>query len=226
MEFKSPATILISGPSQSGKSTLVLKMIKEPSCFDRPPTNVIIAYSRMQALYRDIMDCSPVPVRLVQGLSQDLKTTAGTLLVIDDLQNEAGKAVCDWFTKNAHHYETNVVYLVQNLFLKSPEHRTASINAHYIILFKNPRDKSIIIHLAKQFAPNNPGYIVDAFKQATARAHGYLMLDFKQETNDLFRIRDSVFANPHIFVDRKTGSPVDLASIGLTPTGHAPTWRI
>ena len=212
MELKSPFTMLMAGPSGSGKSSLVLKMLNDPSCFDRPPTNVIIAYSRMQDVYQSIADSSTVPVRLVEGLPDDLKTPPGSLLIIDDLQNEAGKAVCDWFTKNAHHYDTNVIYLVQNLFLKTPEHRTASINAHYIVLFKNPRDKSQITSLAKQFAPNNPSYVIEAFKKATAQPHAYLLLDFKQDTNDLLRIRDSIFKDAHVFVDKNVGTPFDPIS--------------
>ena len=202
MELKWPATFIVAGPSLCGKSTLVSKMVTSPNCFDRVPTEIVIAYSRMQHLYQNLIHNSQIPIRLIDGLPENLKTKPGTLLIIDDLQNEAGKAVSNWFTKNAHHYNTSVVYLVQNIFLKSPEHRTASLNAHYIILFKNPRDATQILHLAKQFAPNNPRYVVDAFKQATERPYGYLMLDFKQETDDLFRLRDSVFANTHIFVDK------------------------
>ena len=212
MEFKCPFTMVIAGPSGCGKSSLVAQIINTPSCFDKPPTNIIVAYSRMQHLYQQLIQTSPIPIRLIEGLPENFKTSPGTLLIIDDLQKEAGKAVCSWFTKNSHHYDTSVIYLVQNIFLKSPEHRTASLNAHYIILFKNPRDKSQIIHLAKQFAPNNPRYIVDAFKQATSRPYQYLLLDFKQETDDLFRLRDSVFTDTHVFVDKNVGVPLDISS--------------
>ena len=170
----------------------------------------------MQHMYRQLIRDSRIPVRLIEGLPENLKTRPGTLLVIDDLQNEAGKAVCDWFTKNSHHYRTSVIYLVQNIFLKSPEHRTASLNAHYIVLFKNPRDSTQILHLAKQFAPNNPKYVVDAFRQATEKPHGYLMLDFKQDTDELLRLRNSVCTNTDIFVDKNIGTPFDMISPSLS----------
>ena len=207
--------MIIAGPSSSGKTSLVHKMINNPECFDRPPTNVIIAYSRMQSVYKHMMEKSKIPIRLIEGLPENLKTSPGTLLIIDDLQNEAGKAVCDWFIRNAHHSSTSVIYLCQNIFLKSPEHRTASLNAHYVVLFKNVRDKTQIINLARQFSPYNSGYVIDAFKQATAKPHGYLMLDFKQETDDLLRLRDSVFPDTHVFVDKKIGTPLDMVSLGL-----------
>lgn len=215
MELKTPFTMLIAGPSGSGKSTLMAKMIDTPTCFDQAPTNVVIAYSRTQSLYDDLVRKANVPVRLIHGLPEDLKTQPGTLLIIDDLQHEADKAVCDWFTKNAHHYQTSVVYLVQNIFLKSPQHRTASLNAHYIVLFKNPRDSTQIRHLSSQFAPTNPAYVVDAFRQATRRPHGYLLLDFKQDTDDLLRVRDSVFPDAHVYVDKSSGVPAELTSLAV-----------
>ena len=39
--------------------------------------------------------------------------------------------------------------LVQNLFPKNKETRTISLNAHYMVVFKNPRDKSQISHLTR-----------------------------------------------------------------------------
>ena len=37
---------------------------------------------------------------------------------------------------------TAIIHLVQNIFNKDPSHRTISLNDTYIILFKNPRNKS------------------------------------------------------------------------------------
>lgn len=213
MDLKTPFTMLVAGPSGSGKSTLIAKMIGTPTCFDRPPTNVIIAYSKAQSLYGDLIRNAPVPVRLVRGLPENLETRPDTLLIIDDLQQEADKTVCDWFTKDAHHRRTSVIYLVQNIFLKSPQHRTASLNAHYIVLFKNPRDSTQIRHLSAQFAPTNPAYVVDAFRQATTKPHGYLLFDFKQDTDELLRIRDSVFSDAHVFTDKSIGTPFELSSL-------------
>jgi len=82
---------------------------------------------------------------------------------------------------------------VQNLFNKGKEHRTISSNSHYIIVFKNPRDSSQIIHLAKQAYPSRPKIAQQAFADATSDPFGYLLFDFKQSTPEKFRLRSKIF---------------------------------
>ena len=47
----------------------------------------------------------------------------------------------------------SVMYIVQNLFHRGKHHRTISLNAHYMVLFKNPRYVSQIMALAHQMYP-------------------------------------------------------------------------
>ena len=61
------------------------------------------------------------------------------LVVIDDIMSETDETVIKLFTKKSHHCNTSVVYLVQYLFPKRKESHPISINAQYVILFKNPR---------------------------------------------------------------------------------------
>jgi hypothetical protein len=42
------------------------------------------------------------------------------------------------------------MYIVQNLFHRWKHHRTISLNAHYMVVLKNPRDVSQIMALADQ----------------------------------------------------------------------------
>ena len=56
-EFKitAPATVMISGGSQSGKTTLVSEMITRlDEVFDRPPHQIVYCYSRDQPAYDEI----------------------------------------------------------------------------------------------------------------------------------------------------------------------------
>jgi len=211
-KIKTPATLMISGPSGCGKSTLLEQIIsKLPEVFDRPPERVIFCFAREQALYDDIKQKSPVPVSFIKGLPDSLRPPARTLLVIDDLQNYSS-AISDWFTKHAHHSDVDVAYLVQNLFLNTPHHRTCNLNTHVLCVFKNPRDKVQIMCLARQVNPENPKFIMSAFLQATQRPHGYLVLNLKQDTPEHLRIRDSFFTDAHFFVDKKGVGVVDLSS--------------
>ena len=206
--LETPFSMLVVGNSGCGKSTLVARMIRNAKdIFDRVPEHIVICYTQMQDLYQTIQQTAPCSVELIEGLPEDLHTKENTLLVIDDLQGQQSKIIRDWFTKKSHHLATSVIYLVQNLFDKLPEHRTTSLNANYHVIFKNPRDASQISHLAKQVFPQNPRLMVSAYHQATEKPHGYLFVDYRQKTPDLYRLQTHVFAGdpqpPTVFVDEK-----------------------
>ena len=190
-KIRTPATIMISGPTSSGKTRLVEEIVGRLSeVFDRPPKRVICCYSRDQDLYGEMQRKCPVPMRLVKGLPPELHAERRSLIIIDDLQ-EHGQEIERWFTKLSHHSDCDVIYIVQNLFIKSNYHRTCNLNSHVLCVFKNPRDKMQIMCLARQIAPDNPKYIVSAFNQATIRPHGYLLFNLKQCSPEHLRVRDS-----------------------------------
>ena len=109
-------------------------------------------------------------------------------LIIDDLMSESGgnKEVEDLFTKHSHHKNVSVFVLVQNFFHKG--FRTITLNAHYLFLFKNPRDASQIAFLARQLYPNNTKFLIESYKDATSEPHSFLTLDLKQDTPEDLRV--------------------------------------
>ena len=117
------------------------------------------------------------------------------------------------FTKFSHHLKISVVYILQNLFVQSKNQRSISLNSGYIVLFKNPRDFSQAIFLARQVSPYNTNIVVEAFLDATERPHSYLMFDFLQSTPDTHRMRTDIFPDEedHIYVKKD----VDIKEVGL-----------
>ena len=85
------------------------------------------------------------------------------------------------------------MYIVQNLFHRGKYQRTISLNAHYMVVFKNPRDVSQIMALAQQMYPKRTKYFLEAYAATTARPHGYLLIDMKQDTPDILRLRHQIF---------------------------------
>ena len=87
LKLAGPLSILISGPSNCGKSTLVHEMlINKDEVFDPPPRNVVICYAHMQDMYADLQKNLNVPVQLREGLDPDLQLPEHSVLIIDDLQ--------------------------------------------------------------------------------------------------------------------------------------------
>lgn len=154
---------------------------------------IIWYYDEWQPLYqRNNYNNNDIQYR--QGLPDTSEFTGltPTLIILDDLMRESGGSVVDIFTKGSHHRNLSVFYITQNIFHQGKGQRDISLNAHYIIYFKNPRDMSQISHLARQLYPRNTKFIQEAYDDATSRPHGYLLFDLKQDTPDMYRIRTNV----------------------------------
>lgn len=152
---------------------------------------IIWCYGEWQSSYKELEGL----VIFREGLPrvEELEGDKRRLLILDDLMSETDERVTSLFTKGSHHRDLSIMYIVQNLFGKNKEQRTITLNSHYLVVFKNPRDASQITHLAKQMYPGRTKYLQEAYKDATAEAHGYLVVDLKQSTPDHLRLRTGIF---------------------------------
>ena len=192
--LKHPFTGIVAGPTACGKSTWVKNLIiYQKDMIDPAPEHVIWFYGEWQPLY----DTLSGMVEFREGLTDlnTLNTKKQTLIIIDDLMTETDKSVSNLFTKGSHHRNLSVLHLVQNVFDKNKHTRTISLNAHYLVIFKNPRDASQITHLAKQMYPGHVRFLQEVFLDATSEAYGYLLIDLKQETPEHLRLRTTIMPN-------------------------------
>ena len=197
--LKHPFTGIVAGPTGCGKSTWVINLITyQKDMIDPVPEQIIWFYGEWQPLY----DTLSGMVEFREGLADltTLKTKKPTLVIIDDLMTETDKSVSNLFTKGSHHRNLSVLHLVQNVFDKNKHTRTISLNAHYLVIFKNPRDASQITHLAKQMYPGHVRFLQEVFGDATLEAYGYLFIDLKQETPEHLRLRTKIMPNETQYV--------------------------
>ena len=122
------------------------------------------------------------------------------IIVLDDLIHESKNShdVTAMFTRAAHHKPCFIIFIMQNVFPPGKEARTRSLNTHYYVIFKNPRDKSQVEFLARQILPRNPKTLVQIFEAATEKPHSYLFLDLTQECPEQYRFRSNLFEKPMI----------------------------
>ena len=128
-----------------------------------PPQRIIWCYGQWQPSYFDMMRTMP-GIEFNQGIPDDidsedyLDVSQRNLITLDDLmaQSAKDKRISDLFMKGSHHRNLSIIYIVQNVFHQGKEMRNISLNAHYIVLFKSPRDKQQISMLATQV---NPGRV-------------------------------------------------------------------
>lgn len=201
-----PFAMLVAGPSGCGKTSMVADIVvRNIRTMRKRPKEILIYCSYNQPAYEVLRRQVGCPVTVVKGTVPDgLKTKKRTLLIVDDLQGKDSEVVSRWFTVKSHHLTTSIIYIVQNVFDKTPHHRTISLNASHIVLFKNPRDSSQVMHLAKQVYPKDPAFLVRAYTVFTeGRPHSYIVMDFNQKTPDHLRFRSGLFPYdlfPHTYV--------------------------
>ena len=196
--MKHPFTCIIAGPTGSGKTYFVRRLLAHIEEMMKPiPDHIVWYYGEWQPIYATIRG-----VEFVEGLPDigALDPQKRHLVIIDDLMSETDERITSLFTKKSHHRNISVIYIVQNVFHKGKENRTISLNSHYIVMFKNPRDASQITHLAKQMYPGNVKYMQEAFYDATSDPYGYLFIDLKQDTPEHLRLRTRIFPGQNQWV--------------------------
>jgi len=191
LPLRHPFTALVAGPTGCGKTNFVFKLIENAwLMIDPSPRRIIYCYGKYQQLFRKYPG-----VTFHQGLPNmdDFDGSEPVLLVVDDLMNEADDSIANLFTKGSHHRNISIVFLVQNLFHKNKHIRTISLNAHYMVLFKNPRDASQFASLARQMYPTKSAFAVEAYKDATREPYSYLFVDLRPEQDEDLRLRTNIF---------------------------------
>jgi len=192
MKLLHPFTCIVSGPSGCGKSSLVKSILNE-NMIEPKPEKILWLYAEDQPLYKSVRN-----VEFIQGIPEDFDTSFNAskknVLILDDLMTKfhSDDRLTRLFSVGSHHKNLSIIFIIHNLFHYGKEMRTLSLNTHYIILFKNPRDRLQIATLGRQMYPGKSQFLIESFNDATKNAYGYLMIDLKPTTSEKLRIRTSI----------------------------------
>ena len=177
-------TCLVAGPTGCGKTQLIFKLIENANQLITPPVqHIVYCYGQWQNQFKQFENKVTFH-ELFPPATQQASSSQHTLLIIDNiLDKEDTSLVRDIFIKGSHHNNISIIFVTQNLFLPHKDYRTLSLNAHDIVVFKNPRDMSQINALARQAFASKPTFLTTVHNQETSDRHSYLLLDFKQSTH-------------------------------------------
>ena len=193
LRLKSDRVICIAGPSQSGKTHFVLQLLdNRHELFTNDIDKVLWCYGIPDRHLQQVL--LEKGYKTQRGLPSESDIDQNSICVLDDLltESEASKDVTNMCTRLAHHKPCVIVLIVQNLFPAGKDSRTRSLNTHYFVIFKNPRDKLQLETFARQIDPRRSKSLVCAYEDATQAPHGYLFIDFTQECPDNVRYRTHV----------------------------------
>jgi hypothetical protein len=187
--LKEGSSMVVSGPTMSGKSTFVHALLGNKQIFNKPPERVYWFYGQVTD---DLKDKDYI---LKEGLPETFANIPpNSIIVLDDLMQEAKDhpGVTNLFTKLVHHKNLFVINITQNFFLKTNETRTRRLNSQYMVLFKNPSDATQIAVIGRQMYPQSPTFLSHVYSEVTKQPHGYVFIDLRQETDDEMRIRSNI----------------------------------
>ena len=175
---------------------------------DKPFDHIIIAFSMIQPAYlnlklqnKNVLLVEGFPSKELDEICGGKKSCQNTLCVLDDLliETENDPRIATLFTK-MRHKNVSTIFLVQNFYFKSKYMTTVTRNSHYLVIFENPRDTSMIRTLGHQAFPDTPKFLPDAFKKASEKPYGYLFLDFKPGSDKRLRVREGVLPHEQTYI--------------------------
>jgi hypothetical protein len=195
LKLRVPSGIIISGPSSSGKTQLLLRLLENhKQLFSPQPIDMLYAYGEYHKYVpvleqKGIHVHSGVPsIETINGLRKP------ALIILDDLLlSLEEKYLANLFTKHSHHQNYSIILVTQNLFDKIV--KVPRLNSMYIFLMRAPNSQLSIRNLGTQIYPKQIKFFLDAYNKATSKPYGYLMVDLHPSSKDIMRLRTDIFPN-------------------------------
>lgn len=189
--LKTKSTITIAGPSQSGKTTLVEKMVTMKDVLFNEPFSAVIWFCAYPP--KNKIDGVKYSVGLPLNKFNDLPPNS--LVILDDFMSELSQSndLTMLMTKAVHHLPLTLIYITQNMFQRGKDVKTRRMNTNYLILFKNPHDRAQLDYIGRQMYPNDMKFLSSVFTDVTTKEpFSYILIDCQQDTPDEIRVRSKI----------------------------------
>jgi len=178
IKFVANSNILVVGCSGSGKTTTVLRIVKE-RLVDPMPTKIFYMYGAYQKEFDVWQNSKSMPkITFVEGLDLGVidQHAEPKLLIIDDLILDLDKQLAQHFIAGSSHKNTTTIFMSHSLFLNNELYRLISNNSQYIILMKNKRNISQVSTLGRQILGPRQDLLLAAYKYT--KPFGFVLLSF------------------------------------------------
>ena len=200
IKFIANSNILVIGASGSGKTTAVLRIIRE-KLIDPMPTKIFYLYGAYQPEFDTWKKDETNPkIMFIEGLDLSVvdRYKEPKLLICDDLILQLNKTLAQHFIAGSSHKNTTTIFISHSLFLNNELYRLISNNSQYLLLFKNKRNFSQVATLARQILGKRHELLLSAYKYV--KPFDFVLLSFHPlvpeellVTTDYFQKCPSVF---------------------------------
>ena len=174
LTIKTPARIIIVGPSQSGKTHRVFQFLRyREFLFDKPecaePSRVYCFYKIWTDVFEDNKDLVHNWIQKfpshsdLEQIGTLFKDIGGCTVIIDDWEGKLDLGIADFFKNLSHHLNITTFLILQSLFPSRRESKNISLQASHIAIFQNNRDRRQFDTFARQLHPRNNKHISRAY---------------------------------------------------------------
>ena len=211
IQWSAPSCTIIAGPSNSGKTSLLTKiLIHKNNLFTTQNLKTILFFNQEQEIYKNWSDSGFInhsqkgipSISDFQDITNFYSKGNGAIVIFDDLGGEISSNLHFFehiFVVLSHHLNLTVFLVVHNLFEKSL--RKISLNTNRFIITANYRDKSQIGFLSRQAFPKSKNFLTSVYNHILSSSpYGYLVLDFSQNRSEYLRISTRWFTTESVMV--------------------------
>jgi len=199
-QFRAPASVIIYGQSQSGKTTLMLRILESLESLISPmPERIFWA----RGAKTDMV--VPEYVSLIEGLPSIDDIPPNSLLILDDFgpqianDKKAAKALEVLSMIQCHHKRITTFLLLQSVF---GNNRKSRINATEMIFVRTLADSLELSNISRQLFPKEPSLLLEAQKLASRIGERYILVSTHPANEQIkvltriFPSEDSIFFEP------------------------------
>lgn len=208
--FRAGSPMYVAGPTNSGKSYWVYRLLSTRNAFDQPVKSILYCHGVYQSLY-NTLKADPLlpPITFKEGLPskkdlENLNDGDFHVVVIDDLMEKVVRNLDmqELILKYCHHHNITAILISQNIFQPGRYSRTISLNMHIIVLFANKRDESQVNIIARQFYPVQWKSFLEVYREVTEEPHSYLVIDCTPSLPRILQLRSQIFPpeDCHVYV--------------------------
>ena len=171
-----PFTMCISGPTMSGKSSLIKKLIQHRDLMFTETFHRIVYCTpdslglRSNTYFDELKSLFPT-IELVHGLpsisklSLDINNSLASLIIVDDLMTEFldSSEMLSLVSVGTHHHNISCIFVLQSYFFKSKWGKAIQRNATYKLFLMNRMDRREMRNISLEIAPNCPSFMESNF---------------------------------------------------------------
>ena len=208
--IKLPSKLLISGPSNVGKSRFTFNLLRHRDRLfgENAFESIFYFFGKWNSGISDLQTWSQdenINLHLIEGLeSFDLEDLVDinnrpVLIIFDDLMEQVLQPeFTKLFTMHSHHNNISVVLIVQDFFFSGGGSKSSSArviitrNCNYYVLFDSPLDNQTPLMIGKKVLPGYSKTFMAIFQHA-CKNYRYLLIDGSLETDSKLRFRTNLF---------------------------------